>query len=115
MAGAQEIDRRADRGGGLERCEGALLAEIFQQHRAAQRIADRHDAVALQIVRDLLQHAAEVGRPAGMIVLAAIGPRRAGAAHIEAQDAVATIEQMARRAQDIGTVLAAGQAVDENY
>ena len=109
-----EVDRRADRGGGTQRRERALLAEILQQHRAAQRIADRDDAVVGKVLGQLPQHPAEIGGAADMIVLAAIGARGTAAAQVEAQHTIAAVEQQARGTQDVRAVLAAGEAVDQD-
>ena len=94
--------------------ERALLAEVFQQHGAAQRIADGGDAVVGQLVGQLRQHAAKVGGAPDVIVLMTMRTRGAAAAQVQPQHAVAAIEKMTRRVQDVGAVLTAGHAVQQD-
>ena len=114
LAGALEVDRRADGGRRAQRRERALLAEIFQQHGAAQRVADHDNTVVRQLVGQLRQHAAEIRGAADMVMLPAIRPRGAAAAQVQAQHAVAALEQVARGIHHVGAVLAAGQTVNQD-
>jgi len=57
-----------------ERCVRALLAEILEQHRGTQRIADRHDAVPRQLLGQQRQELAQVLAAAGIVVAGAERP-----------------------------------------
>ena len=113
-AGDGKIDRRRDGGGGGKRRGRALLAEIFQQHRTAQRVTDGHDATARQFVGQQGQQRAEILAAPGVVMLAAQRPRRPRPAQVEPQHRAATIEQQARHRKDVETVGEAGEPVDQD-
>ena len=112
--GGGQIDRHGNRRSRAQRRRRSFLAEIFEQHAAAQRIAGRRHAVPAEAGGKLGQHGPEIAGPPGVILLMAQAKRRAGAAQVEAHDRKSGPEQRPRARPDMDAVLAAGEAVDQD-
>ena len=110
-----EIDRRRHRRRGAQRQVGGMLGEEFEQQVAAEREADRQQAVGGEGGVERGQRVAQVGGAAGVILEAAQRSRGAGAAQVEAQHRMAALEQGGGADQHVGAVLAARQAMDQDH
>ena len=114
VPGRYQVDRRADGGSRPQGCCRPFLAEILQQDRSAERIAHRDHAIARQRVRQQGEHLPQVLAAAGVVMTAADGTGRPGAAQVEPQHPQAASKKQARHRADMQAGLRAGQAVDQD-
>jgi hypothetical protein len=87
----------------------------FQQHVAAEREADRQDAMPRQPWVELVEQGAEVVAAAGVVDAAAGSPGRAGAALVDHEHRVAADQEERGRDGHVAALLAPGETVDQRH